>query len=382
VGCPSVPTGTCPSALGVCEWDLANPIRRSACYSLEYFRFPLGMLSGWQDSEYWQYLTDMPLPERELIRKIRKMSGLSRSIAVGIGDDAAIVRPAAGHELLVTTDLCLEGVHFRRDWSSAGQIGAKCLTRGLSDIAAMGGEPLACFLSLALPKQIPQKWVDGFLRGFTELGKKFACPLAGGDIAQSPSHKGKAGVLADVTVIGSVPRGQAVLRSGAKPGDTIYVTGALGGAAAELQKFMTPQIKADMRRSSRETRYQKRETRLPLPRLHIGTRLRATASSMLDISDGLSVDLAHICEESGVGAVVNELLVPLARGANLQHALHGGEDYELLFTAPSRKKIPVQIAGVQITEIGWIEKGNGVRITDMRSKPRKLEQKGWQHFSK
>lgn len=307
----------------------------------------------------------MPLPERELIRRIRKVSAGSRSISVGIGDDTAVLRPPRGHELLVTTDFCLEGVHFRRDWFSAEEIGQKCLTRGLSDIAAMGGEPLACFLSIALPKSLPQKWVDGFQRGFTRLGKRYDCPLAGGDIAQSPS-----GVLADVMVIGSVPRGKAILRSGASPGDVIYVTGALGGAAAGLQ-----------RRFSRETRHAKRETALHDPRISVGTQLRAIANSMVDLSDGLSVDLAHICEESGVGAVVNELLIPVARGAILDHALHGGEDYELLFTAPARKKVPIEIAGVPITEIGWIEKGSGVRITDMRNKPRELEQKGWQHFS-
>jgi thiamine-monophosphate kinase len=307
----------------------------------------------------------MPLPERELIKRIRKTGrSRGRAVAVGIGDDAAVLRPPKGHELLVTTDFCLEGTHFRRDWSSAEEIGHKCLTRGLSDIAAMGGEPLACFLSLGLPKDLPQKWVDGFLRGFTGLAERFDCPVAGGDIAESRS-----GVLADVMVVGSVPRGKAILRSGARPGDIVYVTGALGAAALELQ-----------RRFSRETGNRKPKTSVSTPRVEISKQLRGLASAMIDLSDGLSVDLAHICEESGVGAVVNELLVPIARGASLEHALHGGEDYELLFTAPARKRVPVQIAGVQVTEIGWIERGVGVKATDMKSKPRKLEPRGWEHF--
>ncbi len=144
-------------------------------------------------------------------------------MVAGIGDDCAILRIPAGHELLMTTDFSLEGVHFRREWHPPESIGHRCLVRGLSDIAAMAGEPLAAFLSLALPKKLPQKWVDGFMRGFLKLASQFRVTLAGGDTSQSPG-----GVLADVTVAGSVPKGKAIRRSGARPGDRIYISGAVG----------------------------------------------------------------------------------------------------------------------------------------------------------
>ncbi|HKC72449.1 MAG TPA: thiamine-phosphate kinase, partial [Terriglobales bacterium] len=142
------------------------------------------------------------------------------------------------HQLLVTTDFSLEGVHFQRKWHPPESVGHRCLTRGLSDIAAMGGEPVAAFLSLALPARLSQRWVDGFLRGFLDLGKKCRVPLAGGDIAQSP-----AGVLADIVVVGSAPKGSAVLRSGARPGDSLYVTGELGGSALLLERLLRGSLK-------------------------------------------------------------------------------------------------------------------------------------------
>jgi len=146
-----------------------------------------------------------------------------------MGDDCALLQVPAGRELLVTTDFSLESVHFRRDWHPAESVGHRCLARGLSDIAAMGGEPLACFLSLALPKQLPQKWIDDFMRGLLRLAGQSETTLAGGDTAQSPDP-----IAADIVVVGTVPAGQAILRSGARPGDSIYVTGELGGSAATL----------------------------------------------------------------------------------------------------------------------------------------------------
>src|SRR4051812_39297194 len=175
----------------------------------------------------------MPLAEKALIARINKLAGKpGRGIIRGIGDDCAILRPKAGEELVITTDLMLEGTHFRRDWHPADSVGHRCLARGLSDIAAMGARPLAAFLSLGLPAKLPQKWLDGFMRGFTRLAHQHSVPLAGGDTGES-----KSGITADVAVVGAVPRGRAVLRSGAKPGDLIYVTGFLGGAAAELRRL-------------------------------------------------------------------------------------------------------------------------------------------------
>ena len=182
----------------------------------------------------------MPLPERALIAEIRRLAGRSKGsksvraarVIAGIGDDCAVLRIPAGSDTLVTTDFSLEWVHFRRDWHTPESAGHRCLARGLSDIAAMGGDPVAIFLSLALPKDLPQKWVHGFMRGLAGLAKKCGATLAGGDTAQSPK-----GILADIVVIGTVPKEKAVMRSGARPGDRIYASGELGGSAAAVQEM-------------------------------------------------------------------------------------------------------------------------------------------------
>lgn len=316
----------------------------------------------------------MPLPERELIRCIR-VAAKNRLI----GDDCAVLRPPAGHELLVTTDLSLEGVHFRRDWHTPEVVGHRCLTRGLSDIAAMGGTPMAAFLSLALPPDLPQRWVDGFMKGLLRLAKRFNVPLAGGDTAQSPG-----GVLADIMVVGSTPKGKAILRSGARPGDRIYVTGELGGSAAAIRDL-------EGGRSLRERDHPRHFA--PMPRLAVGRFLREKrlVSAMIDLSDGLSVDLMHICEESDLRAVIDVAAIPRAkigrpaRETSLEEVLHGGEDYELLFTAPLKKHVPRSVAGVPVTMIGaMVEMGpRQHRILLMRDgigKP--LTPLGWEHFRK
>ena len=184
------------------------------------------------------YIIDptLPLAEKLLISRIRERTARRRGIAAGIGDDCAVLQIPAGHQTLVTTDFSLEGIHFRREWHSPEVVGHRCLTRGLSDIAAMGGIPVAAFLSLALPPNLTQRWVDQFLKGLLQLADRFHVSLAGGDTAQSPD-----GILADIVVVGSVPKGKAILRSGARPGDRIYVTGALGGAAATLKLLFSGQ---------------------------------------------------------------------------------------------------------------------------------------------
>jgi thiamine-monophosphate kinase len=317
----------------------------------------------------------MPIPESELIRQIRRRTARSAGrVRLGIGDDCAIIRPRRGEDIVVTTDLSIEGIHFRRDWHPPKSVGHRCLARGLSDIAAMGAQPVACFLSLGLTKSTPQKWVDGFFRGFLKLAQRYSCVLAGGDTSSSPS-----GVVADVMVFGSAPQNKAVLRSGAKVGDIIYVTGALGGSEAELEP-----LSSRAKRSEAEGPFVSKGSRhfFPEPRVEIGQFLRSNklAHAMIDISDGLSTDLHHICEESGVGAILNSGLLPVAKNATLEQALHGGEDYELLFTAPAKAKVPVELGGVPITEIGWITRERGVYITDLRSKPKPLRPQGWEHF--
>lgn len=310
------------------------------------------------------------LRERELIRRIRKMAQAHPSqnrarvghpfVLAGIGDDCAILWVKPGHEVLVTTDFSLEGVHFRREWLPAWDIGRRCLVRGLSDIAAMGGEPTAAFLSLAVPKSTRQAWIDEFFQGVLELAKTYKVRLAGGDLAQSPG-----GVLADIVVVGQVPKGQALLRSGAKPGDGIYVSEALGRAIElEWWKRLRPrQTKCILRHD---------------PRIKLGVALRKLASACIDLSDGLSTDLSHICEESGVGAVVEQEAIPVITGSRLELALHGGQDYELLFT--SSKPVPEKIGGVYVTLIGEIVRGKKMELVDAAGKRRELPVRGWEHF--
>ncbi len=311
----------------------------------------------------------MPLQEKQLIASIRKKSPALKN-SVGIGDDCAVLRIPTGHEALVTTDFSLEGVHFRREWHPADAVGHRCLARGLSDIAAMGGKPLAAFLSLALPEELPQTWVDEFIAGVLKLAHRYSVPLAGGDTAQSPD-----GVLADIVVLGSVPSGTAILRSGAKPGDLIYVTGSLGAAMAELNQLREGK---KLRPGSHRKHF------YPEPRIAVGQFLREKklVSAMIDISDGLSTDLSHICEESGVGAVIRADAVPIAiRGKDsLQFALHGGDEYELLFTAPPGRRVPKHIADVPITHIGEIVRGRQMKLTLRNGNSEGLASGGWEHF--
>jgi thiamine-monophosphate kinase len=289
---------------------------------------------------------------------------------VGIGDDCAVLDIPRGHEVLVTTDFSLEGIHFRREWHPPDSVGHRCLARGLSDIAAMGGIPRAAFLSLALPAELPQRWVDEFLRGFLKLAKRYSVTLAGGDTAQSPD-----GILADIMVVGSVPQRKAILRSGALPGDILYVSGTLGASVAALEELRAG-------KKLRPTSYARHF--YPDPRITLGEYLREhkLASAMIDTSDGLSTDLRHICDESYVGAIVDAAALPTTRGGDaLQLALHGGEDYELLFTAPANKRIPAKIARVPITPIGEITRGKQIKLHTPDGKSEALAPRGWQHFA-
>ena len=315
----------------------------------------------------------MRIGEKKLIQQIRRAAGAGTAVVKGIGDDCAVLRVPSGHEVLVTTDFSIEKVHFRREWHSPELVGWRCLTRGLSDIAAMGGEPLAAFLSLAVAGDVPQKWVDRFLKGLLELAKEFGISLAGGDTAQSAG-----GIQADIVVVGSLPRGTAILRSGAKVGDAIYMTGELGGAAAELGLLRRAKGVANLRRGLRESGYSR-----PHARIEVGRwlRERAAATAMIDLSDGLSTDLEHICQESHVGAEIEAEAIPRAwigkEAVGLELALHGGDDYELLFT--SAAVIPAEIAGVRVTCIGRVGRFAGMRIL-VDGKARRLRAGGWEHF--
>lgn len=321
----------------------------------------------------------VPLAEKALIAEIRRMARQRNSaILAGIGDDCAVLRTRPGRETLITTDFSLEGVHFRRDWHPPESVGHRCVARGLSDIAAMGGEPVAVFLSLALRGNLSQSWVRRFVGGLVSLAEKHGATLAGGDSAESPN-----GILADIIVVGTVPKGKSVLRSGARPGDRIFVSGELGGSAAAVARM------TNSRRSRLRPRDYPRHF-YPEPRIELGCLLRekGLTSAMIDTSDGLSTDLAHICEESSVGAEIEAEAIPRAtvgkptHEVNLDLALHGGEDYELLFTVPAGKHIPRQIAGVPLTCIGYIKRRKEILLVTREGAGYELKPRGWEHFRK
>jgi thiamine-monophosphate kinase len=280
--------------------------------------------------------------EAQLIARIEKSlarRGLAtgNGILTGIGDDCAIFRPRAGDDLLFTTDQMHHDRHFTAA-TPARQVGHTALARSLSDIAAMGGRPL--FSIVALASNDPA-WIDQFYAGLLALAQKHHVILAGGDLAATPVPS------CDVMVCGAVPRGQALLRSKARPGDTVYVSGPLGAAALALEIGLP---------------------RLPIPQLALGRTLYAQGvRCAMDLSDGLSIDLRRLCVASGVSALLEK--VPRARGASLQQALHGGEDYALLFT--SRRPIPQAIA------VGRIAKGQPGEVF-YAGEP--LPPLGWDHY--
>lgn len=312
----------------------------------------------------------------------------------GIGDDCALLQIGTSEELAVTTDLSIDGRHFRLAWHPPESIGHRTLARGLSDLAAMGARPVAAFLSLGLPKALAQNrknnWVERFLDGFFDLAGEFKTALAGGDLAESPI------ALADIVLTGAVERGKALLRSGAHPGDLIYVTGALGGASAALAKLAQwAESQSINNRATRNTAIPSIPAKLhpllaphlfPRPRITQGMWLarNGTATAAIDLSDGLSTDLAHLCEESHTAAEIDAAALPIHPGGTLEQALHGGEDYELLFTARPSVRIPRRISGLPISRIGRMvraRKGRPTVTLVTAQDALSLAAEGWEHFS-
>jgi thiamine-monophosphate kinase len=298
--------------------------------------------------------------ERAITERLRNAVAIPRGspVILGIGDDCAIYRPrGSADDLLFTSDMFIEGVHFLRETHKPAVAGRKALVRSLSDIAAMGGAPRFCLVSICVPAWADGKWVDRFFDGILELAAAAGTVLAGGDLSHGES------LACDVTVCGAVPRGSAVLRSGARPGHDVYVSGALGGSALGL---VTRKGKAIRRHL------------YPEPRLALGRFLREKlhASSAIDLSDGLSLDLRRVCLASGVAAEI--AAPPRFPGASLEQALHGGEEYELLFTVPGGTKVPERFEGLQLTRLGSIVRGvaGGVRLDE---KP--LSALGYDHFT-
>ncbi|MBV9156262.1 MAG: thiamine-phosphate kinase [Acidobacteriaceae bacterium] len=292
----------------------------------------------------------------DLVRKLARTGPPHKEVVQGIGDDCAILRPAPHQDFLFTCDVTLEDRHFTLDTHTAADIGHKALARSLSDLAAMGAEPVFCLVSLAIPERLANVWVQGFYKGLLSLAAKQGMTLAGGDLARFNK------VVADLVCCGKVPEGQAILRSGAKPGDRIYVTGELGASAHGL--------------ATRLGKAWRRHVR-PEPRVEAGIALRRLGvSAGMDLSDGLSLDLRRLCLESKVRADIDSDL-PIARAATLEEALHGGEDYELLFTASPKTNVPEKIGVLPITAIGFIRTGTPGRVL---FKGRPLPPKGFDHF--
>ena len=317
------------------------------------------------------------LGERRVISRIRRAFGERRAgVLVGIGDDAALVRTPG--RLLLTTDLLVEDEDFRRDAHPPRLLGRKALAVNLSDIAAMGGRPLHAVVGMALPADIDESWLRQFMAGFRAAAREAGVALVGGDLSQAEK------IVVAVTVTGEAK--YPVLRSGARPGDAIFVSGTLGDAAGGLRllekgghrgvvKAVQPLIDAFLD---------------PAPRLELGALLarRKLASAMIDLSDGLSVDLAHICEESGAGAEVEAERVPIS--AALAHmardplamALNGGEDFELLFTVRPRDIAAVErmAAKHRLSRVGRITAGRRLVLVGPGKKRKSLRAKGFEHF--
>ena len=326
------------------------------------------------------------------------------SLIRGIGDDAAVFKTVAGSEVIVSADLLVEDIDFRRDTTEPNLLGHKALAVSLSDIAAMGSRPRWALLSIGVPEAVWQsEFLDSFYSGFFQLAARYAVTLIGGDVSRTPDK-----IVVDSILIGDAPKTGAVFRSGAKPGDQIFVTGFLGDAAAGLRLIergarLPSQATTDepTEPNSEPAEHHQLEQLLlrqlrPEPRVGWGLLLgdNQFATAMIDISDGLSSDLNHLCAESKVGALIDASQIPIdpfvteltGRRAldPLMLALHGGEDFELLFTVKPEMaaRLPTRVDGVSLTRIGEIQNAvNGIRISE-GSRTWNLEPGGWEHFKK
>jgi thiamine-monophosphate kinase len=318
----------------------------------------------------------------------RRMQGrYPPEVALGIGDDCAILRPAADVEWVVTTDTQVEDVHFRRDWLSPYQIGWRAIAVNLSDVAAMAAQPFGALAAFTLPATTDAAFFEALLDGVCDLGLRFQCPLIGGNLARDPAR-----LSLTFTVFGRVPGGAAVRRAGARPGDEIWVSGWLGGAAAGLRSFQHAIALPAAVRDRVRQRYAQ-----PQPRVLEALFLRGHArlTSLIDLSDGLAGDLGHICAESRVGARVLAEALPLEVGVPevatalgetpLAYALRGGEDFELCCTAPPGALAPLRDAfharfGIPLTCIGTITHEPHLQLIGADGAVTPLAPRAYDHF--
>ena len=318
----------------------------------------------------------------------RRMEGkYPPEVVKGIGDDCAVLRPVGEAEWVVTTDTQVEDVHFRRAWLTPYQIGWRAMAVNLSDIAAMAAEPFGALAALTLPPNLEVAAFEGILDGLCDLGFRFTCPLLGGNLAQDPAR-----MSLTLTVFGRVPVGEAVYRSGARPGDEIWVSGHLGGSAAGLRTLLQPVPVPESLRAALRWRYAQ-----PEPRIHEALFLRASGqlTSLIDLSDGLAGDLGHICEESGTGAQLLAEAVPLQAGVRevaaalgedpLGYALRGGEDFELCCTARPGGIAPFLAEfrrrfGIELTCLGSITHERALRLRQPDGSEAPLSAQAYDHF--
>jgi thiamine-monophosphate kinase len=317
----------------------------------------------------------MALGEFELIE--RYFTRPARRAVLGVGDDCAVLAPAPGMQLCVSSDMLVEGRHFLSTVAPQ-RLGHKALAVNLSDLAACGAEPLAFTLALSLPRA-DEAFLAGLAEGLWALAERHGIDLVGGDTTAGPLNL-------CITAIGQVPAGCALLRSGARPGDTLWVSGTLGDARAALEVF-----RGALAVPGEAFEALRRAMELPEPRVALGQRLRGIASAAIDVSDGLLGDLGHVLHRSGVGATLSLPALPrsaalaaLPEALQRECLLHGGDDYELLFTAPAAHADAVRdaaaAAGVTVTPIGRIEPGSALVVTDAAGRALPVAAQGFDHF--
>jgi thiamine-monophosphate kinase len=317
------------------------------------------------------------LGEFELIDRLLRPLAAGLPGALGLGDDAAVIDPPEGCSLVLAKDAMVADVHFLAS-DPAELVAGKLLRVNLSDLAAMGATPMAYLLAIARPATIDDRWLRGFARGLARDQERFALHLAGGDTVSTPGP-----LVLSLTILGTVAKGRYLSRRGARPDDRVYVSGTLGDAACGL-RVLTGLAATDEIALPLIDRY-----RTPQPRLELGRALIGLATAAIDISDGLLADLGHILAQSGVGAELEAARLPLSPAARslpgaLAAALTGGDDYELLFTAPPAAAAAIdalaQRLGLAITAIGRITGKTGLTVRDASGAPLRLERPGWRHF--
>ncbi len=318
--------------------------------------------------------------ETEFVQKLQQLArSHTPGLLAGIGDDAALFESTPGYSWCITTDLLIEGVHFNLSIDTPDSVGHKALAAGLSDLAAMGATPRFALVSIAVPRAVARAFLPAFFRGLLRLARRYNVALIGGDTSRAIR-----GIFLDVVALGSVRKNHAIRRSGATAGDAVFVTGQLGKSAYGLELLQKKRVLR-----SRVEKLAVQSHLYPAPRTGMGIELsaRKIPSAMIDISDGLSTDLSHLCDESGVGAEIFLGKIPLLedrrRSKRLQQALSGGEDYELLFTVPPENwsKLKTLTDRASIHEIGRIvPKERGVRGIEAGGIGHPLAPSGWDHF--